>query len=136
MAKATSEFGKGFVYNLNLFAQHFENSLAASVGRFKFLMNKTEEERKKIMEPNPEPKYNYGKDMDFAILMWQKFIPIHGTPEKTLSHQIEIWANGASDHLYELEVPEKWKKTKIGKLAKKIQERGLSMGHGFTGRTW
>ena len=43
----------------------------------------------------------------------------------------DLWFNGASDHFYELEVPEKWKKHAIGRLAKKIQTRALYLGHGF-----
>ena len=52
------------------------------------------------------------------------------------SHAVEMHMNGASDHLYEIEVPEAWKKKKIGKLVKKLQDKGLEMGHGFTGKTW
>ena len=63
------------------------------------------------------------------------------TDDKTLfteSGAIEIHMSGASDHLYEIEVPEAWKKKKIGNLVKKLQDKGLDMGHGFSERdkTW
>ena len=74
----TSEFGKGFIYNLILFACHFERTIIELKG-----------------------KEDYG-----------------------------IWFNGASDHLYELEIPEQWKNTKIGKKAKELQDLALDIGHG------
>lgn len=44
---------------------------------------------------------------------------------------LALWFNGASDHFYELEIPEQFKKTQIGKLAKEIQSKALYFGHGF-----
>lgn len=38
---------------------------------------------------------------------------------------ISMWFNGAADHLFELEVPEKYKGTEIGDLAERLQKRGL-----------
>jgi hypothetical protein len=73
-----SEFGKGFVYNLILFAAHFERQI-----------------------------YEVGQRKDYPI-----------------------WFNGASDHLYELTIPEKWQETEIGKIAKRIQDISLEIGHG------
>lgn len=70
----TSEFGKGFIYNLVLFAAHFER-------------------------------------------------PIH-------LGDYSMWFNAASDHLYEFEVPEKWKGTKVGEKAEKLKELSLDIGHG------
>lgn len=44
---------------------------------------------------------------------------------------LEMWFNGASDHLYELQIPKKWESKEIGRLAKWIQDKGLYWGHGF-----
>jgi hypothetical protein len=44
-----------------------------------------------------------------------------GTPFKT-DLAITIWASGAQDHLHELEIPEKYKGTKIGRLAEQIKK--------------
>lgn len=82
MIKEQSEFGRGFVYNLILFAEHF--------GR--------------ANEWTPE-----------------------SMPE---SMAAGLFFNGASDHLYELEIPEQFKKKKLGKLAKELQDFALSIGHG------
>ena len=39
---------------------------------------------------------------------------------------ISLWFTGAGDHLFGLNVPEKWKGTKIDKLATKLRNKGLS----------
>jgi len=45
---------------------------------------------------------------------------------------IHSWANGASDHLYEIEVPEGKDWYRIRKKVEELQTKGLDMGHGFT----
>jgi hypothetical protein len=52
------------------------------------------------------------------------------------SHAVEMFFNGASDHLYEIEVPQEWIKTEIGKKVRELQDFGLEIGHGFTGKKW
>lgn len=52
------------------------------------------------------------------------------------SRAVEMHFNGASDHLYEIEVPAVWKRKKIGKKVKELQDFGLEMGHGFTHKGW
>jgi len=47
------------------------------------------------------------------------------------SGAVEMHFNGASDHLYEIEVPKEWKRKKLGKKIKELQDFGLEMGHGF-----
>lgn len=47
------------------------------------------------------------------------------------SDAVEIHMNGASDHLYEIEVPEAWKGTEIDSKVTELQDLGLAMGHGF-----
>ena len=65
-----------------------------------------------------------------------------GTEEETTSHLIEMWANGASDHLYEIQTPESWsyKPTELTILItsklKELQEKGLAIGHGHTQTIW
>lgn len=86
MEKETSEFGKGFVYNLVLFAKHYE----------KF---------RKCMESND---LNAKERPD----LWKK------------GHD-DMWFNGAGDHFIELEVPEQFKGTEIGKLALELQDEAI-----------
>jgi hypothetical protein len=48
----------------------------------------------------------------------------------------EMYFNGASDHLYEIEVPKAWKGTEIAKKVKELQDLGLEVGHGFTDKKY
>lgn len=54
----------------------------------------------------------------------------------TYANTVERHMNGASDHLYEIEVPPSWKRTELGRAVKELRDFGLDMGHGFTGKTW
>ena len=55
----------------------------------------------------------------------------YGNEEKALSQGITLWANGASDHLYEIEAPggEEWEE--VRQKVKELQDSGLEMGHGI-----
>jgi len=44
---------------------------------------------------------------------------------------VQLWLNGASDHLYEIEVPKGKDWDKIRKKVKALQDEGLEGGHGF-----
>jgi len=79
----TSEYGKGFVYNLVLVAKH-----------------------------------------------WYDMVNIINS-NNVNEMRIWAWFNGASDHLYEFEIPKQWRRKKIGRLAKWIKEKGLCWGHGL-----
>jgi hypothetical protein len=52
------------------------------------------------------------------------------------SDAVEMFFNGASDHLYEIEVPKDWLGTDIDIKVKELQSLGLEIGHGFTGKKW
>lgn len=97
MDKETSEFGKGFIYNLILFSKHwwrhFESFRRA----------------KELHETNPD--------------LW---------PNPNVD---DLWFNGAGDHLFELEIPERYKNTEIGKLAEELQTEGLDRRLGETTKT-
>ncbi|MHA1329991.1 MAG: hypothetical protein ACTSR2_02830 [Candidatus Hodarchaeales archaeon] len=91
--KKTSEFGKGFVYNLILFAKHW---------------------------------WSYFRILELYQKLEKKHPDLFNEKEAST-----LWFSGASDHLYELEIPKQWKRKKIGRLAKWIKEKGLYWGHGF-----
>jgi len=91
----SSEFGKGFIYNLILFAKHFE--------RLQKQLETYQDMRGKMSN---EEKANGRLFTD--------------------GRAIEMWFNGAADHLFELKIPKSLKGTNIGKLAEKLQNRGLS----------
>ena len=52
------------------------------------------------------------------------------------SDAVSMFFNGASDHLYEIEVPESWAGTDIDTKVKELQSLGLEIGHGFTNKKW
>jgi len=39
-----------------------------------------------------------------------------------------MWANAASDHLREIEVPEEWKELEVGKKILELKEKALEIG--------
>lgn len=127
-----SEFGKGLVICLVKFAGHFiDNNLreARVISRF---LTESKEDQEKVLSGNPPPTLNFGTNFTEAF---QRFMRIHGEihkgdTESALSHQITLWANAASDHLYDIEVPKKWKRRKIRKKVEELQALGLDMGHG------
>jgi len=130
-----SEFGRGLVYNLVLFANHFSNEQARKIQRIHFVMSKPKKERDKILVPTPDSSHDYGWNSEM-ILWYKKLVPIFGSAKKALSHEIEMWANGATDHLYEIEVPKKFEDTNIAELVKILKEKGLKIGHGFADTIW
>ena len=48
-----------------------------------------------------------------------------------MSHAVHMHMNGASDHLYEITVPEGIKQSAIGEKVEELKTKGLKMGHGF-----
>lgn len=82
--RTKSDFGAGFFYCLNLYAQHVME------------LNHWTEEFKR-MEKCSDESFKF-------------------------DHAISMWANGAQDHLYGLEIPEKYKGTEIGRLSKQLKE--------------
>ena len=126
--KKKSDFGRGFVYNLVLFAIHFSNESIVEVFAFDDFV------RRKI--DTKEAIGLYGALGDRFAWWVENIVPIWGSYKKALSRRIESWASGASDHLYELEIPRKWKGTKIGRLAKQLKGKGLRMGHGHEDVLW
>ena len=56
--------------------------------------------------------------------------------EKAYSRWIETWANGASDHFYDIQNGDGILPKKLSNRIKKLQEKALEMGHGFTGKKY
>ena len=124
-----SEFGKGFLYCLAMFITHFDNSTADRLNHIQFVMSKPQEERDLILIDNPDDRHNYGWNKD--VKWWiEKIVPIYGNWERAFSSDLTTWANGSSDHLYELECPEVYKGTEIEKKVEELRDLGLDMGHG------
>lgn len=128
--KKTSDFGAGLVYNLVLFMDHSESWGVRNLYH---------------IDKNP-PKsaddiVNYGHGLKS---IWQQcsFYAAHfevskGDHKASISHALEMWANGATDHLYEMKYPKSWKGTVVAKKIDELKSLGLKMGHGFnTAKTW
>jgi hypothetical protein len=43
-----------------------------------------------------------------------------------------MWANGASDHLYELEVPKRLRRKPIANKLRRFKDKWLKIGHGYS----
>lgn len=134
--KKISEFGRGLTVNLVKFAEHFffyRDKLSV----IRTWLEKTSEERVAMLTPFPPPELNYGegfkRELDFFV---NHTVPIFGGVDKAVSHEIEMWANGASDHLYDIKIPDCLKGTKIAKKIKRLQEKGLRIGHSFSEVVW
>lgn len=128
-----SQFGKGFLYPLVLFIKHMDNDMIDKIEKYHLIIEKPLEERNKILTEFPDKTHDYGWNKD--IKRWFDHIaPIWGTPEKALGHEIELWFNGASDHLYEIECPKKF--PAIAAKVEKLQNISLKIGHSFTENIW
>ncbi|MFA5132892.1 MAG: hypothetical protein WC444_06225 [Candidatus Paceibacterota bacterium] len=106
-----SEFGKGCAYCLVLFANHFDNDMWHKVVEYNWAIQ--------------------GKEVSKDAQWWlDNIVPIYkGDKAKALSSQIVSWANGASDHLYDLQIPQDG--SELSDVLTEIRETGLKMGHGF-----
>ena len=134
-----SEFGKGLVINLVKFSEHFNyrGGYLSQIKSILLYLEKNKEERELIISDNPPPNLDYGKDIKEEIKMFLKcYLSVFGSYEEAISQLIILWANGATDHLYDIEVPEGKEWNKIRKLVNELQKKGLAMGHGFTNKIY
>jgi hypothetical protein len=126
-----SEFGKGLVICLVKFVEH-SNKLMTDLERDKKLADNN---------PKPIPKYiPKGQYEKFIKEKYKKTKQIY-SPNATQflfdeSSTVSMWANGASDHLYEIETPKGNAWNRIRKKVKQLRKDGLAMGHGFTGKKY
>ena len=128
-----SEFGKGLTVNLIKFYEHFSNDYFRRMKNVQFYYSKTEEERELIISDDPPPNYNYGFQLKSDINLFLGIeMKVHKNYDKAMSSMITSWANGASDHLYEIEIPKEKGWSKIRALVNELARKGLEIGHGFT----
>lgn len=131
MSKEKSEFGKGLVVCLAKFSEHFAEKSLRNIYFYKRCSEKSEEDQQKIRSENPPGNLDYGRDLNKGFDFWMsKMVPIHGSIKATISSDITLWANGASDHLYEIEVPGGKTWDKIRAIVIELKDKGLDMGHG------
>lgn len=123
-----SEYGKGLVVNLTKFFEHFSHrNLRDCYSVHSWIQNDMKE-----LKPRDYGIVYYGAIESFKNV----YLKVHGNPAKGLSAMIELWANGATDHLYDIQVPKAWRRLKVAKLVKELRNLGLEIGHGFTGKIW
>jgi len=128
---AKSEYGKGLVVCLTQFYGHFENQQLIKIYHHKKFSDMSEENQRKIISDNPPDNFNFGREINEDYRFWiTKIVPIYGSVKKAISAGITLWANGASDHLYEIEVPEGEDWNEIREIVSELKHRGLNMGHG------
>jgi hypothetical protein len=53
----------------------------------------------------------------------------------SVSHTLQTWANGASDHLYGIKVPSK-ARPELARAINTLRDKALKMGHGLGGNKW
>lgn len=125
-----SEFGKGLVICLVKFAEHFDNHFAEPISIANTYLSKTEKEKELMLSSNPPANLDYGFPYMTFLRHFVDSIKFWGSEEKAFSDLITLWANGSSDHLYNIEVPKKLRNTKLGRKILLLQKLGLDMGHG------
>ena len=126
-----SEFGKGLAVCLAKFYHHFAEQSLRNTYFYKQCSERSEEEQRKIRSANPPDNLNYGRDKNEGFDFWMsKMVPIWGSVERTISHDVATWANGASDHLYEVCAPSGKKWSELRKIITELTRKALDMGHG------
>jgi len=107
MNEEQSEFGAGIVVCLAKFSEHLWNEWDPTMRR--------DGRADRLLET----------EIDIA----KKVYPEDDPEARAFSSLVERWANGASDHFYDLD-------EKAPPALKELASLTLGMGHGFTGRLW
>lgn len=133
-----SEFGKGLTVCLGKFLEHFGTEQVRHIYFIDMYKNKSEVEQKVMISDNPPDNLNYGEVNGFLRFYIEDMLPIYDNDiDKAISREIELWASGATDHLYEIEAPEGKGWGKIRGMVKELKDTGLKMGHGLNkDRLW
>lgn len=122
-----SEFGSGQVVCLVKFMEHMGGHWFERVRDAHYWMGLTPSEREvRIAESEQFPNGDTAKRIANAqsVFLMREPMP------KAISHAIELWMNGASDHFYDLD------KRNCPEPLKELATMALEIGHGFTNRTW
>jgi len=123
--KEESEFGSGLVVNLVKVSEHlhFEGRMHQIYAVDRWITNGMKEGE-------------LSSDTEAIELFKRIELKIYKEPKKALAYLIETWANGASDHLYGMQIPKDWHNLAVAKRIRELRELGLKMGHGFSGTLW
>ena len=84
-----------------------------------------------------EEKSEFGKGLVICLVKFAEHAERENHWKDSVADEswgVQMFFNAASDHLYEIEVPARWQGTPIGTKVKELQDFGLMIGHGSTGR--
>lgn len=125
-----SEFGRGLVICLVKFLEHYHWGMANQVKSVAAYLSLEPERREEVMssEPFSFQGGDWRKDVESFLRVEAE---VYGGLDKGFSSLIHLWANGASDHLYEITVPKRWHRTRLDEIVQQLRDKGINMGHGF-----
>lgn len=123
-----SEFGAGVVVCLAKFSEHLSNDWEERVYTSIRWASMSDKDREK--ETAEAEKFPYGDAAQRMRDVSRIFSSANWTPEKGISHDIELWMNAASDHFYNLD------REKAPSSLIALADLCLEIGHGFTGKLW
>jgi hypothetical protein len=122
-----SEFGRGVVVCLAKFSEHLWNPAAVTVRNEIHAAAMTDAERtRQDAEARAHPTGDAAQRL--ASRLYSRVLDKE--PDAAISQALEMWANGASDHFYELD------RDRAPAALRELAELTLTMGHGFSGRRW
>lgn len=127
-----SEFGRGLAICIVKFAEHFENDWAQQIADANWFYSKTGGcgDHEKLQQYDIRVRRN-------VELFDKVYLEVHGSVKEGLSSLISAWASGATDHLYDIQVPPGISgRTKLARMIIRLKDRGLTIGHGFTDTIW
>ncbi|HTZ63498.1 MAG TPA: hypothetical protein VMB51_05285 [Solirubrobacteraceae bacterium] len=127
MSDEGSEFGAGIVVCLAKFSEHLHEHGPYSERQIREFADWTPQERGRCEAE--ALRYPVGDAAQKLARMASAERMREGDRVKALSAMIEMWMNGASDHLIDLD-------EKAPEPLKELAELALRIGHGFTGETW
>ena len=81
---------------------------------------------------NNEIESEFGKGLIICLIKFAEHFMVFEYEKKyPVNNPIWLWANAASDHLYEIEVPPGDEWNEIREKVLSLKEIGLEMGHGY-----
>lgn len=123
-----SEFGAGLVVCLAKFSEHLWSPMAEQYLRMHRWTQLDADARRKL---EAEAIRHPIGDAAALIADVQVGSAFGDSEEEMLSRALELWANGASDHFYDLD------RDRAPEPLRELAELMLQMGHGFrSDRTW
>jgi len=122
MKKDGSKFCRDLIVSLVKFYQNFIN---------KYFKKEKSEFGKGLVVCLAKFYQHFSPEYLKEINICKEVFSSHCGDEKALSQGITLWANGASDHLYEIEAPGGKEWEGVRQKVKELQDSGLEMGHGI-----